>query len=328
MKINLHIILDVLSNYHPIMNIDSSIDLNIEKIRILQSHNVLEVDCLYITDLATFLHRRYELTDYCLICLGNPTSLFDDNLPLNSIFISTPIDLIEFYHYLLDQFFAYSNWNLQLMDSIVNKKGLQELLDIGVTVLDNPIGLFDATFVFMMMSGQLPEDYHGTIWEDVLTTGYAPFDKIPFNEQKRAHNTLESMPEYPFFFKHQEADKNTQIMANLFINNKRFGILGLIDICKPFTLGQLSLVYHLKNVMEYALQHSNDYMGNPEASTYWIDRLIQGFAIEDKIIHYHLSKMNWTLNANYSILNFSAPKDTIEIDQLKIYMHQIKKMIF
>jgi hypothetical protein len=116
-------------------------------------------------------------------------------------------------------------------------------------------------------------------------------------------------------------------MASLMLNHKRFGTLGLIDICSPFTRGQLSLVYHLKKVLEYALENNHDYQGNAEESLYWIDRLIQGFAIEEKIVLYHLAKRNWKIDEDYFIINFSAPDQLLDEDLLKMYCRKVKTIL-
>jgi hypothetical protein len=197
MKLNLHIILDSLDHYQPIPCLGEGIDLSLEKIRILDK--TIESNCLYLTDLNTLLTHPDVKAIQNVIVLGSPDDRLESLETMNIIFIPLPCQMLELYAFVLDLQDQYYRWHLQLMDSIIHQKGLQDLLDTGSTMLKNPIALFDPSFALMLMSGQLPENYDGTIWEDVINTGYAPFDKVSVSEQRRAHQVLEAMTEQPFF---------------------------------------------------------------------------------------------------------------------------------
>ena len=92
----------------------------------------------------------------------------------------------------------------------------------------------------------------------VIRYGYVPWKAWPFKSEKNGTNGYRYR-KVPFFYKNSPSDTYTQMISGLTINGKYFGMLGAIDINKPFTLGQLSLVYHLKNMMELAISKSREF---------------------------------------------------------------------
>ncbi|GFN23726.1 PucR family transcriptional regulator [Thermanaeromonas sp. C210] len=131
----------------------------------------------------------------------------------------------------------------------------------------------------------------------------------------------------PFFYKSNSSDRYTQMIAGLSINGKHFGTFGLIDINKPFTLGQLSLVYHLKNVMELAISKNRELTDITEEPFYFIERLLNGFEVEKKVVEYHLRKRKWGLEDGFYLLNFSSPEQSLDEVLFKTYIYRIKKLI-
>ena len=148
-------------------------------------------------------------------------------------------------------------------------------------------------------------------------------ENFPFPERKKINEWVRTKKEPLVYRSHW--DRYTHIIAGLSINGKHFGNFGLIDINKPFTLGQLSLVYHLKNVMELAISKTRELTDITEESFYFIERLINGFEVEKKVIEYHLKKIKWGLEDGFYILNFSSPEESLDETLFKTYIYRIKK---
>lgn len=65
--------------------------------------------------------------------------------------------------------------------------------------------------------------------------------------------------------------------------------------CAPFTKGQISLVKHIRDMLEFAIVSAPDFKNSLTDTTYHIETLIKGFALDDRIIQYHLSERGWEL---------------------------------
>ncbi|MBE3581725.1 MAG: hypothetical protein IMW96_08880 [Thermoanaerobacteraceae bacterium] len=329
MNLNMHIILDELKPFNPRAKLDESIELHLKQARIVQELPRLpSKDYLYVLEAETLASGVDTLAaaDLCVVCVGPLDDRLSQQLPCNLINIDTSLDVLEVFHMLQDIFEKYSTWNRRMIDAIIQNEPLQTIFDIGATALENPIALFDASRALIMTAGKLPENYQGTIWEEVIRYGYSPVENLSFPERKKMSEWVRTRKK-PFFYKSNSSDRYTQMIAGLSINGKHFGTFGLVDINKPFTLGQLSLVYHLKNVMELAISQNRELTDIKEEPFYFIERLLNGFEVEKKVVEYHLRKRKWGLEDGFYLLNFSSPEQSLDEVLFKTYIYRIKKLI-
>ena len=167
--------------------------------------------------------------DANIVCVGPLDDKRFDELPCNLINIDdASLDVPEVFNILQDIFEKYAAWNRQMIEAVLENEPLQKIFDIGATALENPIALFDASLALIMTAGKLPENYQGTIWEDVIKFGYSPVENLPFQERKRMSEWVLTKKE-PFFYK---SDPSTDISddGRSRINGRHFGTFGLIDI--------------------------------------------------------------------------------------------------
>ncbi|CEP69467.1 Uncharacterized [Moorella glycerini] len=328
MNLNMHILLDELRPFHPRAKLDETIDLHLKQARIMKGDlRLLSRDYVYITEAGKLQDGMSELpADANIVCVGHLDDKRFDELSCNLINIDAGLDLPEVFNILQEIFEKYAAWNRQMIDAIIQNEPLQKIFDIGAAVLENPIALFDASLALIMTAGELPENYQGTIWEEVIRYGYSPVEELPFQERKRISEMIRTIKE-PFFYKSAPTDRYTRMIAGLNINGKHFGNFGLIDINRPFTMGQLSLVYHLKNVMELALSKNRELTDITEEPLYFIERLINGFGVEKKVVEYHLKKRKWGLEDGFYILNFSPHEESLDEKLFRTYIYRIKKLI-
>jgi len=329
MNLNMHILLDELKPFNPRAKLDDSIGLHLKQSRIMKGDpRLLSRDYIYITEAGKLQDGMSELpADANIVCVGPLDDKRFDELPCNLINIDdASLDVPEVFNILQDIFEKYAAWNRQMIEAVLENEPLQKIFDIGATALENPIALFDASLALIMTAGKLPENYQGTIWEDVIKFGYSPVENLPFQERKRMSEWVLTKKE-PFFYKSDPSDRYTQMIAGLSINGRHFGTFGLIDINRPFTLGQLSLVYHLKNVMELAISKNRELTDITEEPLYFIERLINGFEVERKVVEYHLKKRKWNIEDGFYILNFPSRGESLDEKLFKAYIYRIKKLI-
>jgi len=109
----------------------------------------------------------------------------------------------------------------------------------------------------------------------------------------------------------------TQIIAPLQVGKEVIGSLGTVDIIRPFTQGQLTLIKNVKVFMELALKAE---MGNSALSynvNYCIDRILHGFSIEQDVVIYYLKRKGWHIHDRYVLFFFKA-RDHDQIDMTMI----------
>ena len=75
---------------------------------------------------------------------------------------------------LMDVKEALDAWDAALTEEIIARKPLQNILEIAVKQLANPVAVFDETSGLMSYAGEVSGDYQETIWGVVLDKGRAP----------------------------------------------------------------------------------------------------------------------------------------------------------
>ncbi len=136
----------------------------------------------------------------------------------------------------------YADWYDRLQNASLQKKPLQELLEIAAEPLFNPLALYDPAFALLAMGGPaLPDDLEGSVWQPIMQTGYVDIERIPLEERASLHQEL-TKRRGPFFVRSASVftDK-MNLMVSLYDGENRFATLASTDIFHPFTRGQVML---------------------------------------------------------------------------------------
>ena len=326
MNLNMHIILDELKTLQPLSHINDSIALNLKQVKLMnRDFSGLSNDYLYVTDAELLTVNLREAANQNIICCGDLESTKIWDADFNLIVIRQKIDIGGLLNKIQDIFLKYQMWDQEMLHATVKNEPLQKIFNIGTALLDNPVAAFDASMGFIMKGGELPDNYKGTIWEDVLNYGYPRIEVLTPKKQKEMFKFSKQYE--PYLFKQRDSDKHNQLIANLFVNNRIIGFLGSIDIVKPFTMGQVSIFSHLKTVMETVIANSREISSlSMLDDVYFIDRLLKGLNTDEKIISFHLNKIRWKIEDNYYIIHFSSSVvDFSDETEQKTYIFRIKK---
>ncbi|GAB4459285.1 MAG: helix-turn-helix domain-containing protein [Anaerolineales bacterium] len=328
MKLNMHILLDELHNYGPWAKLDHSIQLCLKQARIMNpSDSTFSKEYVYVVDgkiLRQLSKDCYEGLN--LICIPPFHREELEEQPCNLICIDKKLSLAEIFNQVQEIFERYTLWHQRMIEAILHEEPLQNIFDIGASMLTNPIAMFDASLALIMTAGEIPENYQGTIWEEVLSYGYSPVENLPYTERKKMSEWLRIRKE-PFFYKSNPSDPYIQMIAGINIHGKHFGSLGLIDIKNAFTMGQMSLVNHLKDVLELAISKNREFEEFSDEPLYFIERLINGLEVEERVVEYHLKRRNWGLEGCIYLLNFSFPGHILDEKLFRTYVYRIKKLL-
>ena len=329
-KLNMHIFIDELSTYNPVASIDNSTELCLTQVRFLPTNSSeLSDDILYISDSSNLKSINESEKKLNFICHNKDENAAQQtiNTNLNIVFLDGSLSAQTLFNILLDIFEKYRRWNQRMLDCILNLGAMQELMDIGVEMLRNPIALFNNSLELIIYSGKLPEHYEGTIWEKVILTGYTPLEDYTDSQKKELFMELGDQRE-PFLYKSSESDKYTNLIANLYKNDLKIGSFGSTDINQPYSLGQQSLVGHLKKIVEaaFCIQMEEEFYV-PDSNSI-IERKLKGYYVEERVIEAFLSEQNWNnINSYYLIVFDCFIADFTEESMVKLYRSRIKRFL-
>ena len=303
LKLNMHIIMEEFERYEPIVFLDESLELNIEHIRLYHNKiGELNDNTVYIMDYSKIKSVIQTGKRLNVMCPDGDNCNIEAEDNLNVICLGSMLSKEELFDILQNIFDRYSHWNEHMIDVIVNNQDKNDLLEVAAQMLKNPLVLFDYTLQPVFNTEHDIKQYEGTLWEKVIALGYSLTEGYPEDAKKKFLSNLNNR-KTPFLYKNIETEKYTQLFVNLYIDKTRVGSLGLIDRNVPFSMGQISLVGHLKNIVEAVLNHNERILYSLDNSTL-IEKMLKGFFVEEKMVQYHLKKYRWKVNDPYFIIVF------------------------
>lgn len=326
MKLNIHILFDELKDFSPQITTFRDIDLTLRQIRLPEfPDGNLQQDCIYLLEASAIEEHAHLLHDIDLISIG---SIDSQNAKFSNItVISLPEDCHKatIFNKVQDIFEKYEQWDYGLMRSIAANEPLQAVSDQAAAVLDNPFALLDITLKRILKGGLLPEDYKGSVWEMVMEQEYTPIETFSLSTTElysflRDNNKPYSPYGSPY-------TQYSDLMVNLYLDGKLFAFIATTSINGPFTQGQVSLIQHIRDVMELAIASSIEFKGSTEVVTYYLEKLIKGLPVDDKIISYHLTGRGWSICDNFRVYTIANPDGKeLSDSQAEFCLFRIKKL--
>lgn len=326
MNLNIHILFDELKDSSPQITTFKDIDLNLRQIRIPEVLDcAYQKEYIYILEASVIEEHAQLLHDIDLISIGYMDSQNAKKLNLSVISLPDNCNKATIFNRVQDIFEKYKQWDYDLMKSIATKEPLQIICDKAATILDNPFALLDITLKFILKCGTLPEDYRGTIWEVVMEEEYTPSETFSLSTDDLyfflPHNTK------PYFVHGAPYKQYSHLISNVYQDGKLFAFIATTDTNAPLSQGQISLIKHIRDVMELAISSSVELKGSEEDIVYYLEKLIKGFSVDEKILSYHLTKRGWRLYDNFRMYTISNPDGKEFSDsQLKFCLYRIKKI--
>ncbi|MFZ7121392.1 MAG: PucR family transcriptional regulator [Eubacteriaceae bacterium] len=327
MKLNIHIIFDELNSFSPKIRTYRDIALTLRQIRLFDFNTDynLQQDCIYILEASAIMEHVQILHDIDLISIGYIDKYEEEYANLSVILLPEDSGKITIFNKVQDIFEKYRQWNYDLMRSIAAHKSIQLICDLAASVLNNPFAILDIALKRIVKGGQLPEDYKGTIWELVMEKGYTPSETFSLSTDKlydflRHHNKPYAPYGSPY-------TKYSDLMVNLYLDGKLFAFIATTSINTPFTQGQISLLQLIKDVMELAISSSIEFKGSNEVVTYYLEKLLKGFPVDEKIISYHLNERGWSSHDNFRVYTMAYPSGKeLSDSQADFCLYRIKRM--
>lgn len=326
MKLNIHILFDELKEFSPQLATCRDIDLTLRQIRLPEFPiDNLQKDCIYLLEASSIMEYAQLLNDIDLISIGPIDSQNVKHSNLSVISLSNDCNKAAVFNKIQDIFEKYAQWDFSLMRSIASHESLQVVSDQAASILDNPFALVDITLKRILKGGVLPADYSGTIWEVVMNQEYTPSET--FSLSTDALYFFLNHDKKPYFNYDLPYKPYSHLIANLHLNGKLFALLCTTDINGPLTQGQVSLIQHIRDVMELAISSSIEFKGSTEIVIYYLEKLIKGLPVDDKIISYHLNQRGWSIRDSFRVFTITNPDGKeLSDSQMKFCLFRIKKL--
>ena len=302
MELNMSIIADHLSHFRSVLQIKESLKLNLTSAKILNPLAAsFELGYVYVGISADVLATPNIDLISALICVGDISK--NELLSLTEaefMIIKSTDDFSEVFNAVQDIFDRHNSWEVSLNTAIINKKSLQDLLNISYELMNNPIALLDTAQICLAKSGNLPANYEQTVWLDLINLGYVSVDRFTAYDKEYLDYLVNSKEAY--LIKGPHHNNHNQIIANIRINDMRIANLGMVDIVHPFTYGQLCLVKYVASVFGVAIKTNRIDLHAVTNFDYIVLNFISGNAVNRDVVQFHLSGRNWKLDDPYYLI--------------------------
>lgn len=324
MRLNANILLDELMGFHPSVHKSIS-DCTFKQICYFNSQEMKTDDSiLYLYDAASFKIDCIYWPKHILI-RGNDMPCGFGNYTDTLIQITEQVPLEELFQFMVNIFISYNNWNQSMLLAIVQHKSIGEFLEIAAQKLINPIALLDNSLTVIAKAGNFIKSTKGTVWEKIEALLYVPPEFFTLQEQRELSQMVIATSMKPYIYHPMIDSEHTYVTTHVRIGDKIYGNLGQVDINAPISRGQLSIVQHIAETMQLYFQNNEIYLRIAENDTYFIKNIINGAPVDEKIMGYHLKRLNWKRYDDFYFLNIICPVPLNSPIESIAYIRQINQ---
>jgi hypothetical protein len=299
----MHVLLDELNDLNPGSFLNDSINLNINSIASFdRAADVFSPNTLYLANAADLASCAGKLQGTNLISFGSLDDDFALRNQCNIISFANPISMVEIASHLFKIQKKYDEWNNRLLSAIISKQPMRSFFDIAREEIHNPMVLIGPLNTLILAVGEIPDSCTDTIWREMLDQGYVSYEHPLYSEILKVadKNHAESQPFIMKFPKHEY----TYLMINIFQSGKRCGAIELIETHHPFSLGQITLVTHLKTILEQAIKSIPDFQILASNINSFVYQLLKHVYLKESIIVNCLRSRGWKVYDEFYCLYF------------------------
>ncbi|MDW8803120.1 hypothetical protein P8V03_18490, partial [Clostridium sp. A1-XYC3] len=216
MKLSLQMIADRIMHFKPRIYLNKTDKPIIKSVK-LMSREPWSVDstAIYIAKSDYFQKGYLSENGTNLLVIGNDEEVnsFFNESSYNVIIIDAKYELESVLNEIQSIFEFYNDWEDEIQDSIINNKGLQNLIDKSYKVFSNPMFLLDSAFITLGYSREIDANDLDSLWSSVASEGHMDLAII---RSLRDTGTLEYLNtlKCATIFKH-EGSKYKSIVVNI-----------------------------------------------------------------------------------------------------------------
>lgn len=250
------------------------------------------------------------------------TILYDENSQLPEviqwIMLKPPVSFYQGFTIVQSIFEKYTSWENEVLQAIASKSSIHNIISRCAKMLKNPIALFDTSYVMIEKAGDFSSDNTDTIWDEVIHQGYFSIQNHSASEGKLL---LDS--KVPFVI---QLDSITKAQTCIRQNGQIVAYLGATDLKGPFTAGQLAIIYAVQRFFETTDALASVSFDENKKSDIVFQRLLQGYNIEESVVHYVLDHFNWKVNDTFQLIYFYDLENSFTENQAPLIFSIKKKL--
>ncbi len=243
MKINFHILADDLQSASATIYANSGIDYSISFVKSYEPKRELDESTAYIIDASRFTEDVAALPVRNWVCCGIPNA--DPLLITKANVLILPDETAQgrIAEKLGNLVLHYVSWSCDLAESALEGEEYKQILSRqAFKIVRNPFLLFNPSDLCVSAVGDLPDDFSDDEWREVASSIESDTRSLGF----RMSAQMEARRE-PFILRTD--GKYSLLVANIFVDDVRYGKIVFTDTNRPFTKGFISLAQYFSSFM-------------------------------------------------------------------------------
>jgi hypothetical protein len=223
-------------------------------------------------------------------------------------------------------FESCETWYKALLLAIIQHKPINNFLEIASGKLTNPLALFDNRLAVISAAGEFSQSTRGTIWEKINNPAFVSIDFYTNQEQRNLSKYILEKTERPYVYYPSADPGHAYVTSCIWINDKLYGSIGMVDINAPFTGGQLFIIRHITHALTLYFQNNSIYMRIAENKINYLDSLLDGADISEDLVSRYLDRIKWKLKDDFCFLTFTSPVDLTTLIASVSYVKQLNSL--
>ncbi len=303
MNLNMHILMDELSEFHPTSYLDSSVCLTIHTVELFSNtSDIFQPEKLYLIDNIAWLPGDGRLKGANLLCIGAADREFAEENCCNVIFVPENITITMLINRIFNIQKAYDEWNNRMLTSTILKRPMKDFFDIVLEKIRYPIVLMGPMDTLLYSAGERSEGYKDSVWEELLDKGYLSYEHPILHEF--LNKAYQHHKERDVFIVNIPNHKYSYLTANIFFRGKKCGVIQLLGAENVFTLGQVTLVTYVKGILEQAIKDIPDFQILSSRDNSFVYQMLKHVYLKESIIENSLKVRGWKVFDEYYCLIF------------------------
>ncbi len=269
MQVTFERILEVVQDFSPIKILSSKMQIQYGDIRFLDSSLLsIEDKSLYIGDQVSFTayldggeNRRDSIlgAGFILIQEDSPQALNQVDFGVDLILLPSNVAKTKLYNSILDLFRSQrklSDSSAALLNSMIEGKGLDYIIQVGSEILGNPVFLVDASTKLLAASSST--NVADAMWRELSAIGYGDTEKLaPYVDEGYVRQIDES--HLPVLMDIGREDNLRRIVGKIVVKHKTIGYIGVLEHQKTLGQDDVHITGLLCDVVSAEMQKTKEY---------------------------------------------------------------------
>jgi hypothetical protein len=328
MLLNMQMIADHLERLNPILLLSEDETPCLENVKLKKTaQTVFESRYVYVVCPEDILGGFSCEGQASFICVGELAERPDGLPQFCAVILPSAHELASVFDEAQEAFEFYDRYENELKESLINSKGLQDLVDIGFRMFKNPMYIINTAFMTMAWSKEVSSDSIDTLWKSISEEGHVNLDLMNYLKNTMMVDFL-NRQRSGIFFKIDSIDYQS-VICNIWVRGNRVGRLVVLGALTPLSKKHIYLAEHLTKYVTAAIEKDEHYISTGGTLyEYFIIDQIAGKKYDGRVIEYHLRSLGWKTDDPYHILFVDMSSSDVINTTLEYYSILLKNMFF